>query len=464
MSDDQNEIFYQWDLREQNPEFSLDQQLAQVDENAWKLETGLNEQTLSGAVETLIFLHDKPITIQKIRKTIGEIVPVKIVHEAINKLQQEYEQKHHGIRLAEIAEGYQFRTKPSFSKFVEELFRVKSVVLSPLALEVLTIIAFKQPITKLEIDRMRGVDSGHLIRGLMDKRLVEISGKENHLGKSSTYRTTSDFLETFGLNTIDDLPSMDELSEIAETDAIEKIKDIKEIVQVEDKKKFFYDEVDEVDELQNKIKSISTQTNFIKHLKDENKKANKDENKQESKSAFDILEDFVFNQEEEQEQEGSIEMIEEASQDIEASSNNNESINDEVSMDEIKENINQLDLNNDDELKSFDSELSEESQNTLKEEAKSDVDLDFVNKNFHDESQNDENEPEIDDSASLETSSEEKQEDNQSTEESLEFTENEIDHLLEDVFGDPDSNLLISQDHIEKTKDLDMDHNLGDKH
>jgi segregation and condensation protein B len=288
-------IFYQWDLREEST-FELEGQLEQVDQNAWKIDTGLNEDTLCGAIETLIFINSKPLGIKDIQKNIGESVPVKLIYDSIKKLQEEYEQKHHGIRLAEIADGYQFRSKPTYSKFVEDLFRIKSITLSPLALEVLTIIAFKQPISKIEIDKMRGVDSGHLIRGLMDKRLVQVATKDQGAVKLSSYSTTNDFLETFGINSLDELPQMSELEELAEQQKGNAINEIKEVVKVEDKKRFFYDEIDEIDKLQNEIKSISTQTEFLKELKQEGKKksAEGEESSEPKKTAFDLIEEFAF--------------------------------------------------------------------------------------------------------------------------------------------------------------------------
>ena len=111
----------------------------------------------------------------------------------------------------EVAEGYQFRTKIAVGKFVSKIFKTPTISLSPLALEVLAIIAFKQPLSKTEIDQMRGVDSGHLIRGLMDKNLVKVFSRSQETGHGATYATTDDFLELFNVNTLQDLPTMEEL-------------------------------------------------------------------------------------------------------------------------------------------------------------------------------------------------------------------------------------------------------------
>ena len=146
-------------------------------ENIWKEETGLDEETLCGAVETVVFMSDKPVAIKKIKKLIHEEIPLKLLYEAISKLQKDYETKRHGIRLVEVAEGFQFRTKPIYSKFVQDLFKIQGLQLTQSALEVLAIVAYRQPVTKFDVEKIRGVDSSHLIRTLIDKRLVKISGE-----------------------------------------------------------------------------------------------------------------------------------------------------------------------------------------------------------------------------------------------------------------------------------------------
>ena len=156
-------------------------------ENLWQERTGLDLETICGAIETIIFMSDRPISLLKIKNIIDENIPLKVLHQSIEKLQAQYELTSHGIRLVEVAEGYQFRTKAMYSKFVQDLFKVNSLVLSPSSLEVLAIIAYKQPISRMDIDNIRGVDSSHLVRSLMDKRLVKIVGRSTEVGKPSVY-------------------------------------------------------------------------------------------------------------------------------------------------------------------------------------------------------------------------------------------------------------------------------------
>ena len=286
-------IDYSWDFSKE--EFSLDLDFfneKEQEDKLWQARTGLNHETLCGAIETIIFMSDKPIQLLKIKNQIDSDLPLRVVHDAISRLQSEYEQKHHGIRLMEVAQGYQFRTKATYSKVVQNMFKVQSLQLSPTALEVLAIIAYKQPISKNTVESIRGVDSSHIVRALMDRRLVRIVGRSEEVGRPSLYGTSAEFLEVFNLNEITDLPSEIELEELASANEIGQISDIKTIVQAGDKKRFDTDELLELDKISDSIKEISSDTMFTKSLKSMDKVRKSDEGV-EKKSAFDILEEYV---------------------------------------------------------------------------------------------------------------------------------------------------------------------------
>ncbi len=304
-----HEINYEWDLSTEveevlaetvSEEFSLE--LNHYDDKAqedmlWQARTGLNPDTLCGSIETIIFMSDRPISIQKIKAQIDNELPLRVIHESLQKLQLGYEEKHHGIRLVEVAEGYQFRTKATYSKFVQNLFKINSLVLTPTALEVLAIIAYKQPVSKTEVEKIRGVDSSHIIRALMDKRLVKITGRSEELGRPSLFGTTEEFLEVFNLADISALPPEYELEEMATKNTIGTIADIKSVVfRSDSSKKFSVDETEELDQLSESIQSIASETNFTMLLKSEDKKKTDGESVV-RKSAFDILEDFVNREE-----------------------------------------------------------------------------------------------------------------------------------------------------------------------
>ncbi|TNE97254.1 MAG: SMC-Scp complex subunit ScpB [Deltaproteobacteria bacterium] len=264
------------------------------EDKLWQARTGLNKNTLCGAIETIIFMNDKPVALSKIKSLIDEDLPLRVIHEAIERLQNEYEQKHHGIRLQEVAEGYQFRTKATYSKFVQDLFKVSSLVLTPSALEVLAIIAYKQPVAKTEVDKIRGVDSSHIVRQLMDKRLVKVNGRSDEMGRPVLYGTTPEFLEVFNLADLSELPPEHELEEMSKS-TVGKISDIKTIVHAGDKEQFKFDEIDELDALAESIKAINADTDFTNALKIEEKKRISAEG-EEVKSAFDLLEEYVEQQ------------------------------------------------------------------------------------------------------------------------------------------------------------------------
>jgi segregation and condensation protein B len=258
----------------------------------WQARTGLNVDTLCGAIETIIFMSDRPVSIQKIKTQIDTELPLRVIHESLTKLQIGYEEKHHGIRLIEVAEGYQFRTKATYSKFVQNLFKINSLVLTPTALEVLAIIAYKQPVSKTDVEKIRGVDSSHIIRALMDKRLVKMAGRSEELGRPTLFATTEEFLEVFNLADISALPPEFELEELATKNNIGTIADIKSVVFRGEGRKFNADELEELDLLSQSISDIASETSFTMLLKSEEKKKT-DGDKSIRKSAFDILEDFV---------------------------------------------------------------------------------------------------------------------------------------------------------------------------
>ena len=293
------------DMLELEAEFLDDEK---QEDSLWQARTGLNFETLCGAIETIIFMSDKPVPIMKIKTLIDEDMPLRVIHQSLMRLQEEYESRHHGLRLVEVAEGYQYRTKATYSKYVQDLFKVNSLVLSPTALEVLAIIAYKQPVAKTEVDKIRGVDSGHIVRGLMDKRLVRVVGRSDEMGRPVLYGTTPEFLEVFNLANIDELPPQHELEDAIENN-VGKISDIKTIVHDGDKAQFVFDDMEELEGLASSIKEIASDTDFTSALKTQEKnklKAVQTESQGEEatstgesegpRTAFDILEEYVSKQ------------------------------------------------------------------------------------------------------------------------------------------------------------------------
>lgn len=169
---------------------------------------------LKTVIEALIFASEKPLSIDRI-KEIVEDADRKDIVRCISLLQEEYRDGR-GFYLAEVAEGYQFRTRPRYAPYLQRLYKIKSPKFSRPTLETLAIIAYRQPITRAEVETLRGVDSGGVVKSLLDKRLIKIVGKKDVPGRPLIYGTTKGFLEVFGLKDLKSLPTLKDLAELGE--------------------------------------------------------------------------------------------------------------------------------------------------------------------------------------------------------------------------------------------------------
>ncbi len=172
-------------------------------------------ENFKAVIEALILASEAPLALEKIC-VILENVEKAEVKKAIEQLIVEYNERQSGICLAEVAGGFQFRTRSELSPWVKKLKGTKSASLSPAALETLAIVAYRQPIVKAEIEDIRGVDVSAPLRGLLDKKLVRIVGRKDVPGKPIIYGTTKKFLEVFNLKDLSELPTLRELKEISE--------------------------------------------------------------------------------------------------------------------------------------------------------------------------------------------------------------------------------------------------------
>ena len=145
-------------------------------------------------------------------KNLLEVGSVKQVRESVEALNEKYKKANSAFRIDRIAGGYQMMTLDAYNHWLKKLIRVRTEnKLTQAALETLAIIAYKQPIIRADVEAIRGVGSGEMIRGLMYKGLVKISGRAEILGRPLLYGTTKKFLDSFGLHTIKDLPKAEEL-------------------------------------------------------------------------------------------------------------------------------------------------------------------------------------------------------------------------------------------------------------
>jgi len=172
----------------------------------------LDTSELKRIVEALLFVSDAPLKLERlIEITGGERAQVK---QALEQLSGEMQEGGRGIQLAEVAGGFQLRSKPECAEWIRMLGSTRPFRFSRAALESLAIIAYRQPITRAEIDYLRGVDSGGVVKTLLDKRLIRILGKKDVPGRPLIYGTTREFLELFGLHDLSALPTLKEFSEL----------------------------------------------------------------------------------------------------------------------------------------------------------------------------------------------------------------------------------------------------------
>jgi segregation and condensation protein B len=176
----------------------------------------MEENNLKSAIEALIFASEKPITTEQIKKVLGDL-DAPMINKIIGELKSEYEAGNRGIRLIEIAGGFQMATSSNFAPFLKKLFKNRySEKLSKPALESLAIIAYKQPLTKAEIESLRNVNVDGVMKSLLDKNLIRICGRKKIPGRPFVFGTTREFLEHFGLKSLADLPKMEDFTVLAQ--------------------------------------------------------------------------------------------------------------------------------------------------------------------------------------------------------------------------------------------------------
>lgn len=169
----------------------------------------MNEENIptKRIVEALLFASADPLSIQKIASTLDQ--PAKTIRECLEELQREYQIYRHAFEIEEIAQGFVLRTQKKFAPYIDKLHGMKgSEKLSQAGMEVLAIVAYRQPITRPQIDAIRGVDSSGPITQLIERNLIEGVGKMEAPGRPTLYGTTSEFLKHFGLKDLKALPQL----------------------------------------------------------------------------------------------------------------------------------------------------------------------------------------------------------------------------------------------------------------
>jgi segregation and condensation protein B len=168
-------------------------------------------------VEALILAAPEPISAQRLADIVPRLKPAG-VKELVAELGREYQEQGRAFEIWEVAGGYQLRTLPAYANWVKQLLKERAMRLSRAALETLSVVAYKQPVTRAEVEHVRGVEVGPVLRSLVDRKLVKIAGHRDVPGRPMVYATTKRFLEVFGLPRLDDLPTLREVEDLLPAD------------------------------------------------------------------------------------------------------------------------------------------------------------------------------------------------------------------------------------------------------
>lgn len=234
----------------------------------------VEEERLESIVESVLFASDRPVSMASLKLLFkGTNVKTNHIRRALDQLAVEYAGGRRGVTLEEVPGGYQLRTKIDNMDFLKRTLKTRQFKLSGPALEVLSIVAYKQPTVKFEVDEIRGVESGHLLRALMEKNLVCFEGKSELPGRPMQYGTTKKFLEIFGLRSLKELPTLSQIDEllpegIDEEQAEEKPKlaSLTDSLSQEVVTTYSQGE-DELMKIQEQLEEITTTSNFFEEEK-----------------------------------------------------------------------------------------------------------------------------------------------------------------------------------------------------
>ena len=168
------------------------------------------EAPLKRILEAVLFTLSEPVSHKTLAKAFDPSPSYQDLEAALIDLKKEYLLDDHAFELVEVADGYQLRSKVKFAPWIKRIVSLRAPKLSRSALETLSIIAYRQPITRVEIEQVRGVDSTSVLRTLLDRQMIRILGKKDVPGHPRVYGTSKAFLEVFGLKSLSHLPAIEE--------------------------------------------------------------------------------------------------------------------------------------------------------------------------------------------------------------------------------------------------------------
>ncbi len=253
----------------------------------------VEEEQIHSIIESILFASDRPVSFASIQLVFkGTNVKKDKIRRVLETLAVGYAGGDRGVVLEEITGGYQLRTKIDNMNFLKRTIKTRAFKLSGPALETLSIIAYKQPVVKMEVDQIRGVESGHLLRALMEKGLVTFESKAEHLpGKPMQYGTTRRFLEIFGLRNLKELPTLSQIDELLPEGIGEESEERQTLSMVTDSlaentKALSYSEgEEELGLIEEQLTAISTSSDFFEQEKIRQKQKRDEEKAQNIREA-----------------------------------------------------------------------------------------------------------------------------------------------------------------------------------
>mgnify|MGYP000235855167 CR=1 FL=1 len=184
---------------------------------------------LKPILECILLVSDSAVEFDRLASLFPETDPAEI-RKALEALKADYDERQAGVCLVQVAGGYQIRTRPEYAEWIQRFLKPRPQRLSAAAMETLAIVAYRQPIVRSEIEFIRGVDCGAVLRQLLERRLIRIAGRKPIAGRPLIYATGKRFLEVFGLNDIRDLPRLKEIESGAATNPDAELERIRSMV------------------------------------------------------------------------------------------------------------------------------------------------------------------------------------------------------------------------------------------
>jgi len=258
----------------------------------------LEDSQVMSILESMLFATEKPQSLNTLKQPFkGTNIKTQKIKQCLELLQIEYASAVRGVELEFVNGGYQLRTKVDNQPFLKRLIKGRPFRLTGPALETLSIIAYKQPCIKLHVDEIRGVESGHLVRALMEKGLVHFAGKSELPGKPMLYQTSKKFLEIFSLRNIKELPSLTEIDElipegIGEEEPEKETLDMVSDTMGKDPIEKFSESEEELEKITDKLSNISISSEFFEQEKRREKQRRDAERAQDIREAM-MLEEEI---------------------------------------------------------------------------------------------------------------------------------------------------------------------------